>query len=38
MFEKHLWKNDILSRDAGHRPASLTKLPLPDFYISRTLV
>ena len=20
MFEKHLWKSDILSKDAGHRP------------------
>ena len=20
MFEKHLWKSDILSKDVGHRP------------------
>ena len=26
MFEKHLWKSDILSKDAGHRPASLLKM------------
>ena len=30
MFEKHPWKNDILSKDAGHR--------LAVFYISGTLV
>ena len=29
MFEKHLWKSDILSKDAGHAPG---------FYISETLV
>ena len=23
MFEKHLWKSNILSKDVGHRPASL---------------
>ena len=28
MFEKHLWKSDILSKDAGHRPASLLKMSL----------
>ena len=28
MFEKHLWKSDILSKYAGHRPASLLKMPL----------
>ena len=28
MFEKHLWKSDILSKDAGHRPASLFKMSL----------
>ena len=27
MFEKHLWKSDILSKDAG-RPASLLKMSL----------
>ena len=26
--EKHLWKNDILSKDAGHRFASLLKVLL----------
>ena len=25
MFEKHLWKSDILSKDAGRQPASLLK-------------
>ena len=25
MFEKHLWKSDILSKDAGHQPAFLLK-------------
>ena len=29
MFEKHLWKSDILSKDAGYRPG---------FYISQILV
>ena len=29
MFEKHLWKSDVLSKDAGHWPG---------FYISGTLV
>ena len=28
MFEKHLWKSDILSKDAGHRPAALLKMSL----------
>ena len=28
MFEKHQWKSDILSKDAGHRPASLLNLHL----------
>ena len=28
MFEKHLWKSDILSEKAGHRPASLLKISL----------
>ena len=28
MFEKHLWKSDILSKDAVHRPASLLKMRL----------
>ena len=26
MFEKQLWKSDILSKDAGHRLPSLLKL------------
>ena len=46
MFEKHLWKSDILSKDAGH----IIPLPqvffkhfanknqLPGFYIGGTLV
>ena len=25
---RHLWKSDILSKDAGHRPASLLKISL----------
>ena len=28
MFEKHLWKSDILSKDADHRLASLLKMSL----------
>ena len=28
MFEKHLWKNDNLSKDAGQRPSSLLKMSL----------
>ena len=28
MFEKQLWKSDILSKDGGHRPASLLKISL----------
>ena len=47
MFEKHLWKSDILSKDAGHRHVTLpqrffkhfaSKNQLPGFYISGTLV
>ena len=49
MCEKHLWKNKILSKDAGHRPASLLKMSLfhwcfsnknqlPGFYITGTLI
>ena len=26
MFEKHLWKSGILSKDAGHRPAYLNSI------------
>ena len=35
MFEKHLWKSDILSEDAGH---FASKSQLPGFYLSGTLV
>ena len=28
MLEKHLWKSDILSKDAGHGPACLLIMPL----------
>ena len=35
MFEKQLWKSDILSKDAVYLP---TKNQLPGFYISGTLV
>ena len=46
MFEKHLWKSDILSKDAGHRQVFFkhfakhfaSKNQLPDFYVSGTLV
>ena len=27
-LKKHLWKSHILSKDAGHRPASLLKMTL----------
>ena len=45
MFEKHLWKTDILSKDASHCPVSLLKMSLshsknklPGLSISGTLV
>ena len=48
MFQKHLWKSDILSKHAGRRPTSLLKMPLfhrcfsnnllHGFYISGTLI
>ena len=38
MFEKNLWKSDILSKDAGHRHFFASKNQLPGFYISGTLV
>ena len=38
MFEKHLWKSDILSKDAGHRPASLLKMSLFHRYFSNILL
>ena len=28
MFEKHLWKSDIVSKDADHWPASLLKMSI----------
>ena len=28
MIEKYLWKSDILSNDAGDRPAALTEMSL----------
>ena len=34
MFEKRMWKSDILSKDVGHR----SKNQLLGFYISRKLV
>ena len=43
IFEKHLWKSDILSKDGGHRPAQVffkhfaTKNQLPDLSIDGTL-
>ena len=37
MYEKHLWKSYILSKDAGHRHFA-GKNELPGFYISWTLV
>ena len=44
MFEKHLWKSDILSKDAGHRPAQVffkhfaSKNQLPGLSINGKLV
>ena len=47
MFEKHLWKNDILSKDAGHRQVTVpqvffkhfaSKNQPHGFYICGTLV
>ena len=32
MFEKHLWKSDILSKDAGHRPATIFKESLAQVF------
>ena len=37
MFEKHLWKSDILSKDAGQRHFA-SKNQLPGLSISGTLV
>ena len=37
MFEKHLWKSDILSKDASQRHFA-NKNQLPGFYIGGTLV
>ena len=38
MFEKHLWKSDIFSKDASHRPASLLKTSLFHRYFSNILL
>ena len=42
MFEKLLWKSDILSKDVGHFHVSFkhfaSKNQLPGFYIRGTLV
>ena len=35
MFEKHIRKSDILSKDAGHRPASLLKMSIFDRCFSK---
>ena len=35
MCKKHLWRNEILSKDADHRAS---KNQLPVFYITRTMV
>ena len=32
MFEKHLWKSDILSKDAGRWSGSLLKMSLPQVF------
>ena len=37
MFEEHLWKSDILSKDASQRHFA-NKNQLPGFYIGGTLV
>ena len=36
MFERHLWKSDILSKDAGHRPVFF--FILSGLLVSGTLV
>ena len=38
MCEKQLWKSEILSKDAGHRPASLLKMSLFHRYFSNILL
>ena len=38
MFEKHLWKSDILSKDAGRWPAYLFKMSLFHMCFSNILV
>ena len=36
MFEKHLWKSVILSKDASHRPASLLiNVTLPQVFLKQ---
>ena len=32
MFEKHLWKSDMFSKEAGHRLPSLLKMSLPQVF------
>ena len=38
MFEKHLQKSDILSKDAGHRPAYLLKMTFFHRFFSNILL
>ena len=38
MFEKHMWKSDILSKDAVRRPASLLKMSLFHWCFSNNLL
>ena len=38
MFEKHMWKSDILNKYAGQRPASLIKMSLFHKCFSNILV
>ena len=38
MFGKHLLKSDILSKNAGHRPASLLKMSLFHWCFSNILL
>ena len=32
MFEKHLWKSDILSKDAGHRQVKMQVIDMLLFH------
>ena len=38
MFEKHLWKSDILSKDTGRWPEASPKMPLFDMFSNILLV